>query len=52
MNQTSGGSGTPMLTTSESSLPVLAGGGFGSVMKTATSRIQELMRRGRITTNN
>lgn len=52
MNQSSGGS-TPMITTSsESTLPVLAGGGFGSVMKTATSRIQELMRRGRITTNN
>lgn len=53
MNQSSGGGVAPMITTSsESTLPVLAGGGFGSVMKTATSRIQELMRRGRITTNN
>jgi hypothetical protein len=50
MNQSSGGS--PLLGSSESSLPILTGGGFGSVMKTATSRIQELMRRGRITINN
>lgn len=28
------------------------GAGFGMVMKTASSRIQELMRRGRITLNN
>ena len=49
MNQSSGG---PLFAGQESTLPVLAGGGFGSVMKTATSRIQELMRRGRITTNN
>lgn len=51
MNESSG-SGVTFTSTSESTLPVLAGGGFGSVMKTATSRIQELMRRGRITTNN
>jgi hypothetical protein len=49
MNQTP--STTPFLGSSESTLPALVGGGFGSVMKTATSRIQELMRRGRISLN-
>jgi hypothetical protein len=42
-------------TPSESSIPAViptVGGGFGTVMKTASSRIQELMRRGRISTNN
>jgi hypothetical protein len=37
---------------SETSLPEMVGGGFGTVMKTASSRIQELMRRGRITLDN
>lgn len=55
MNQTSGGGVAGIMNgsaTSETTLPGMAGGGFGNVMKTASSRIQELMRRGRITLNN
>lgn len=52
MNKTSGGGSTGMNSSSESAIPGMAGGGFGAVMKTASSRIQELMRRGRITLNN
>lgn len=54
MNKTSGGGGGMMNTSSggDMTLPGMAGGAFGSVMKTASSRIQELMRRGRITLNN
>jgi hypothetical protein len=54
MNQTSGG-GSGLMNTSSSgdmTIPGMVGGGFGAVMKTASSRIQELMRRGRITLNN
>jgi hypothetical protein len=52
MNDTSG---TSVLAPSsnQSVLPTsMVGGGFGTVMKTASSRITELMRRGRITLNN
>jgi hypothetical protein len=46
MNDTSGGSEILSPPTT------MIGGGFGTVMKTASSRITELMRRGRITLNN
>ena len=56
MNNTSGGGGgflNAATSSNQSSvLPTgMAGGGFGTVMKTASSRITELMRRGRITLN-
>jgi hypothetical protein len=58
MNQASGSGGavadlmgTATNTSSSPMLPIMSGGGFGTVMKTASSRITELMRRGRITTN-
>ena len=54
MNDTSG-SGTFINSVTSSNTSVLptsmVGGGFGTVMKTASSRITELMRRGRITLN-
>lgn len=50
MNQTSGSN--MYANTSQSILPTMSGGGFDTVMKTATSRISELMRRGRISLNN
>jgi hypothetical protein len=56
MNDTSGGGGGGLLnsvTSGNSSAPStsMIGGGFGTIMKTASSRITELMRRGRITLN-
>jgi hypothetical protein len=52
MNDTSGGGGI-LASSTQSVLPTsMVGGGFGTVMKTASSRITELMRRGRITLNN
>ena len=55
MNDTSGGSGgfiNSAVSSNSSVLPTsMVGGGFGTVMKTASSRITELMRRGRITLN-
>ena len=51
MNDTSS-SGTFLNSSTSSALPTsMVGGGFGTVMKTASSRITELMRRGRITLN-
>lgn len=49
MNDTSGGAASSNV----SALPTssMIGGGFGTVIKTASSRITELMRRGRITLN-
>lgn len=57
MNDTSGGgsflnSAAAATSSNSSVLPTsMVGGGFGTVMKTASSRITELMRRGRITLN-
>ncbi len=52
MNQTASGGSGVMTSTNQSVLPTMMGGGFGTVMKTASSRITELMRRGRITLDN
>lgn len=55
MNQTDGSAtsgGIFGTSSTESTIPIpTVGGGFGTVMRTASSRIQELMRRGRISTN-
>lgn len=51
MNQTDTSSGLLGTSSTESAIMPTVGGGFGTVMRTASSRIQELMRRGRISTN-
>jgi hypothetical protein len=54
MNDTSGGGGLISSVTSSNSSGIasmVGGGGFGTVAKTVSSRITELMRRGRITLN-